>query len=134
MAVNDAVAVITETHGHVHAGDFGGRKRDALVLTAEERRWGGRGGVGRGGGAAWLALLQFADGLFPAGGFAHSFGLETYVQEGVVRDRADLEAFVSAHLEGSAGPADAVAAACAVRQAAAADVAGWVTLDERLEA
>ena len=38
--------------------------------------------------AALLALLQFADGLFPAGGFAHSFGLETYVQEGGVRDRA----------------------------------------------
>ncbi|TMQ22064.1 MAG: hypothetical protein E6K82_14400 [Candidatus Rokuibacteriota bacterium] len=83
---------------------------------------------------AWLTLLQFADGLFPAGGFAHSFGLETYVQEGVVRDRAGLEAFVTAHLEGSAGPADAVAAAGAVRQAAAADVAGWMTLDERLEA
>ena len=60
---------------------------------------------------AWLTLLQFADGLFPAGGFAHSFGLETYVQEGVVRDRAGLEAFVTAHLEGSAGPADALAAA-----------------------
>ena len=83
---------------------------------------------------AWLTLLQFADGLFPAGGFAHSFGLETYVQEGVVRDRAGLEAFVTAHLEGSAGPADAVAAAGAVRQAAAADVAGWMRLDERLEA
>jgi len=83
---------------------------------------------------AWLTLLQFADGLFPAGGFAHSFGLETYVQQGVVRDRAGLEAFVTAHLEGSAGPADAVAAAGAVRQAAAADVAGWMTLDERLEA
>ena len=55
---------------------------------------------------AWLTLLQFADGLFPAGGFAHSFGLETYVQEGVVRDRAGLEAFVTAHLEGSAGPAE----------------------------
>ena len=25
-----------------------------------------------------LTLLQFGDGLFPAGGFAHSFGLETY--------------------------------------------------------
>ena len=32
-----------------------------------------------------LALMQFADGLFPAGGFAHSFGLETYVQDGRVR-------------------------------------------------
>jgi urease accessory protein len=83
---------------------------------------------------AWLAVLQFADGLFPAGGFAHSFGLETYAQEGAVRDRAGLEAFVAAHLEGSAGPCDAVAAATAVRLAAARDVTGWVALDERLEA
>src|SRR5204863_4136431 len=72
--------------------------------------------------------------LFPAGGFAHSLGLETYVQDGAVTDRAGLEAFVSAHLEGSAGPADAVAAASAVRLAAAGDLAGWVALDARLEA
>jgi urease accessory protein len=83
---------------------------------------------------AALALLQFADGLFPAGGFAHSFGLETYAQDGVVSDRAGLEAFVVAHLEGSAGPADAVAVAVAVRLARAADVASWVALDARLEA
>ena len=82
---------------------------------------------------AWLAVLQFADGLFPAGGFAHSFGLETYAQESAVRDRAGLEAFVAAHLEGSAGPCDAVAAATAVRLASARDVTGWVALDERLE-
>src|SRR5437867_1866989 len=43
-----------------------------------------------------LALLQLGDGLFPAGGFAHSFGLETYAQEGRVRDRVGLEAFVTA--------------------------------------
>ena len=83
---------------------------------------------------SWLALLQFADGLFPAGGFAHSLGLETYVQDGVVADRAGLEAFVTAHLEGSAGPADAVAVAHAVRHAANDDVAGWVALDERVDA
>ena len=83
---------------------------------------------------AWLAVLQFADGLFPAGGFAHSFGLETYAQEGGVRDRAGLEAFIIAHLEGSAGPCDAVAAAVAARLAVAADVVAWVALDERLEA
>ncbi len=83
---------------------------------------------------ALLALLQFADGLFPAGGFAHSFGLETYAQEGRVRDRAGLEAFVRAHLEGSAGPCDAVAVAHAARRAAAGDVAGVVALDERLDA
>ena len=83
---------------------------------------------------ALLALLQFADGLFPAGGFAHSFGLETYVQDGAVTDRDGLQAFVAAHLEGSAGPADAVAAATSVRLAAAGDLAGWVALDARLEA
>jgi urease accessory protein len=83
---------------------------------------------------AWLALLQFTDGLFPSGGFAHSFGLETYAQDGVVSDRVGLEAFVAAHLEGSAGPADAVAAAVAVRLAAGGDRAGWIALDGRVEA
>jgi urease accessory protein len=83
---------------------------------------------------AWLAVLQFADGLFPSGGFAHSFGLETYVQEGAVRDRAGLEAFVIAHLEGSAGPCDAAAAAIAARRAVRGDGAGWRALDARLEA
>jgi urease accessory protein len=83
---------------------------------------------------AWLATLQFADGLFPAGGFAHSLGLETYAQDGAVRDRAGLEAFVTAHLEGSAGPADAVAVTAAVRLAAEGEVSKWIALDERLEA
>jgi urease accessory protein len=83
---------------------------------------------------ALLATLQFADGVFPAGGFAHSFGLETYAQAGRVCDRAGLEAFVVAHLEGTAGPADAVAVAAAVRYAAAADHAAWADLDARLEA
>ena len=83
---------------------------------------------------AFLTLLQFADGLFPAGGFAHSLGLETYVQDGRVRDREGLEAFIAAHLEGSAGPADAAAAAVAVRLASHGDAAGWIALDERLDA
>ncbi len=83
---------------------------------------------------ALLALLQFADGLFPAGGFAHSLGLETYVQEGRVRDRGGLEAFVRAHLEGGAGPCDAVAVAAATRFAAAGDLAALAALDERLDA
>ena len=83
---------------------------------------------------ALLTLLQFADGLFPAGGFAHSFGLETYVQDGRVRDREGLEALIAAHLEGSAGPADAAAAAIAARLARAGDADGWIALDARLDA
>jgi urease accessory protein len=83
---------------------------------------------------ALLTLLQFSDGLFPAGGFAHSFGLETYVQDGRVRDRHDLEMFVAAHLDGSAGPADAAAAAIAVGVARRGESREWFALDARLDA
>ena len=84
-----------------------------------------------GGDLALLALLQLTDGLFPAGGFAHSLGLETYVQAGLVKDRAGLEAFVRAHLEGSAGPSDAVAVATTVRRATADDLEGCLEVDAR---
>jgi urease accessory protein len=86
------------------------------------------------GDPALLTLLQFADGLFPTGGFAHSFGLETYVQDGRVRDRQGLEAFVAAHLEGSAGPADAAAVAIAARLSPRGDDEEWIALDARLHA
>jgi len=86
------------------------------------------------GDTAFLTLLQFSDGLFPAGGFAHSFGLETYVQDGRVRDRRDLEKFIAAHLDGSAGPADAAAAAIAVKIARRDEPREWLALDARLDA
>lgn len=95
----------------------------------------GAGGERRGAETGTLlVLLQFSDGLFPAGGFAHSFGLETYTQAGLVRDREGLEAFLAAYLDGMAGPADAVAAAVASRAAGAADAAAWREVDECLEA
>jgi urease accessory protein len=83
---------------------------------------------------ALIAVLQFADGLFPSGGFAHSFGLETYAQAGAVRDAAGLQAFVRVHLEGGAGPADAVAAALAARAGFAGDHDACIDLDCRLDA
>lgn len=81
-----------------------------------------------------LSLLQFGDGLFPSGGFAHSFGLESYCQAGLVGDRAGLEAFVRAHLEGAAGPCDAVAVASAFRAAHAGDLEACDRIDTLLEA
>lgn len=43
----------------------------------------------------WLCgLLQAGDSYYPTGSYAHSFGLEGLVQEGVVRDRATLRDFV----------------------------------------
>jgi len=82
----------------------------------------------------FLSLLQFTDGLFPAGAYAHSFGLECCVQSGEVRDAAGVEAFLRAYLEGCAGPTDAVALICARRAVANEDLGSCVALDERLDA
>jgi len=60
-------------------------------------------------GEAFLSLLQFSDGLFPAGSYAHSFGLETYTAEGAIRDATGVESFLRSYLRGSVAPTDAVA-------------------------
>jgi len=45
--------------------------------------------------SSWLpALLQTSDSFYPTGSYAHSFGLEGLVQEGVIRDQATLREFL----------------------------------------
>ncbi|KDN11448.1 urease accessory protein UreF [Snodgrassella communis] len=44
-------------------------------------------------------LLQLADPTLPIGGFNHSGGLETFVQQGVVHDVATLKTFVYTQLQ-----------------------------------
>lgn len=39
-------------------------------------------------------MLQFAGGTFPGGGFSQSWGLETYVEKGVVKDIQTLNEFL----------------------------------------
>jgi urease accessory protein len=82
----------------------------------------------------FLSLLQFTDGLFPAGAYAHSFGLEACAQSGEVSDAAGVEGFLRAYLEGCAGPTDAVAMLCARQAAATEDLALCLALDEMLDA
>ncbi len=81
-----------------------------------------------------LSLLHFADSAFPTGGYAHSFGLETYCQAGLVRGREDLERFLAAQIEGSAGPCDATAAVSALRAATGDDLRACRQVDATLEA
>jgi urease accessory protein len=45
-----------------------------------------------------LRLLQLSDPTLPIGGFAHSSGLETYVQSGIVHDLHTAKDFVTAML------------------------------------
>ena len=66
------------------------------------------------------SLLQFTDGLFPAGSYAHSFGMESYAAAGKIRDAGDVECFVLSYLQASVAPTDVVAA-LASRRAALCD-------------
>lgn len=78
-----------------------------------------------------LALLQFTDSFFPTGAFAHSFGLETYVQDGHVHDRETLESFLRATLYHGMRTGDALAVALAYN---AAEIERIVNLDQHLTA
>jgi urease accessory protein len=83
---------------------------------------------------SFLSLLQFADGLFPAGAYAHSFGLEYLVQCGEVSSEAEVEHFLHVYLESTVAPTDAVAMLCASWAAKADDLAQCLRLDEKLDA
>ena len=83
---------------------------------------------------ALLPLLHLADTAFPTGGYAHSFGLETYCQDGRVADAEGLAAFLTMHLEGAAGPTDATAAAAALRAFVAGTASVCADIDATLEA
>lgn len=84
----------------------------------------------------FLSLLQFTDGLFPMGSYAHSLGLETYVAEGTIRDAKGVEQFLRSFLQGSVAPSDAVAALSARRAGLSGRSAKQqcIIIDHRLEA
>jgi len=89
-------------------------------------------------GEAFLSLLQFTDGLFPAGSYAHSFGLETYAAERTIRDAEGVERFLLSYLQGSLAPTDAVAALASRKAAAlshhASRIEQCVVIDHCLDA
>jgi len=59
-------------------------------------------------GTALLGLFQLTDSFFPSGAFAHSQGLETFVQDGLVSGLQDLERFLAAYLKGQVARSDAL--------------------------
>jgi urease accessory protein len=74
------------------------------------------------------ALLQLAEAAFPAGGFGHSFGLETAIVEGSVTDAGTLEVWIRAMLLNGSASSDGAAMTLLMRDTPVA------ALDARLTA
>ena len=81
-----------------------------------------------------LALFQLIDTFFPTGAFAHSFGLETYVQDGQVTDRDTFEELLRSILHHGMRNMDATAVVLAYKAAHANDIERVAILDARLTA
>lgn len=82
--------------------------------------------------SALLTLMQLLDSSFPAGTFAHSYGLEQAVRDGYVRDAAGVEAFVSALLSLQVATSDARALARGHRAAVIGDLRSVAEVDHAL--
>lgn len=83
--------------------------------------------------AGLAALLLLADGRLPAGGYAHSGGLEPAVSAGRVRDLAELEQFLIGRAE-TAGLTAAAFAAAACARARRDDLSEMPVLETELDA
>ncbi len=79
-----------------------------------------------------LSLLQIADSAFPSGGFAHSYGLEQALREGLIKDVDGVEAFVTSVLTQSVATSEARAAYAAALAAQSEDLHQIIAIDRAL--
>ena len=77
-----------------------------------------------------LSLLQLSDPMLPIGGFAHSHGLETYVQNGIVHDKVSAKEFISQMLSRNIHYTDAAFVSLAYDAALENNIDRIMMLDE----
>ena len=78
-------------------------------------------------------MLQFGDSMLPIGGFSFSSGLESAIQQRVVKDVASLLEFTRTAVE-QAARGDGIAIVCAHRAALVGDVEELLRIDSRVHA
>lgn len=83
---------------------------------------------------SFLQGLTFVDSFFPSGGYAHSFGLEAAVYEGIVKNGKDLKIYLSQLLQGGVGLSDGIASDIAHRATVMLEVGKVVEVARQLDA
>jgi urease accessory protein len=81
-----------------------------------------------------LSLLQLSDPALPIGGFAHSAGLETYVQVGIVKDKRSAKDFIVNQLSHNIQYTDAAFVSLAYDIAGINDIDALCQLDNECTA
>ena len=79
-------------------------------------------------------LLQVNDALFPIGGYSHSQGLETYIQQGRVHDEKTAAEYISKKLKLNLACTDLLGVRLAYEYALKEDVDALDILEEILGA
>jgi|SRR5215204_1473722 len=77
-----------------------------------------------------LSLLQLSDPVLPIGGFAQSYGLETYVQNGIVHDKTSAKEFITQMLSQNIHYTDAAFVSLAYDAALENNIDRIIMLDE----
>ncbi len=81
-----------------------------------------------------LSLLHLCDPALPIGGFSHSSGLETYVQQGIVHNKETAKEFVAQQLSQNICHTDVAFASLAYDAAHSNDLNEILSLDETCSA
>ena len=85
-------------------------------------------------GTAKFFLLQVNDALFPIGGYSHSYGLETYIQKGIVHDEDSAQEFIQKRLKYNFAYNEFMAVRLAFEYAVREDLEAISRLEEIMEA